>query len=163
MLSFVMLRYVTKGKTMQKQPMALIHSRRLYNKSATYSTQQQISVDFDSLWAAENTVVKFHKAIGIDCAAVIRDYYTNGPKGPALLVLVACNGSGWRRGIYLCMVEDENTEPMFFLDNGDSFAHIEVFTEGTTKQWQFPWRKEHHMPLAISYAEEAALNLLSGD
>lgn len=148
---------------MQKQPMSLIHARRLYEKSATYSNHKKFSVALDALWAAERTVTKYHKEIGIDCAAVIRDYYANGPKGPALLVLVACNGSGWRRGIYLCMVEDENTEPMFFLDDGISFAHIETFTEGESRQWQFPWKREHHMPLAVSYAEEAALNLLSGD
>lgn len=139
-----------------------INHRSYYSGSATYSQGARIACEYDQLWNAELTVQKFHEEIGLAVTAVIRDYYIDGPSGPALLVIVGTTGEGWRKGFYLAMVESPNDEPMFLIDDGETFAHIETICRMTnSRQWQYPWPKNRHMPAGVEYAEEAALNLLA--
>ena len=147
---------------MTGQHMWNINHRSHYASSASYSQGRSITCEFDQLWKAEDTVKKFHGNIGLAVTAVIRDYYIDGPSGPALLVIVGTTGEGWRKGLYLALVESPEIEPMFLLDDGESFGHIETISnDPTARQWQYPWPSNRHMPAAVSYAEEAALNLLA--
>lgn len=144
------------------QILSNINHRSHYASSASYTQGASISCEFDKLWEAEKTVQKFHSDIGLAVTAVIRDYYIDGPTGPALLVIVGTTGEGWRKGFYLAMVESPDVEPMFLLDDGESFAEIETICQLTDKrQWQYPWPTKRHMPAGVSYAEKAALNLLA--
>lgn len=139
-----------------------IHKTQVENRYVQLATScEPLSVEYDQLWEAENTVKKFHRDIGLSCCAVMRDFYTNGPSGPALLVLVATDGSAWQRGVYLCLVENADKEPMFFLDDGENFAYREAISGlPDLKQWRFPWPHTKHMPAIVQSAELAAINLL---